>query len=144
MGFDAVASAVLVLQAMLHILWWEAIYSWGCLHHGTAGYDGCREMYNCSCQKVFFPFWVYSLTIELGLQFDHRIVLHTHDRLRQQLRDLWRHQNLTLCQKGNTHISWIGLLKMSTKQKSWTSVSNIAVTFLNMFATMYQSDMPKV
>lgn len=33
---------------------------------------------------------------------------------------------------------------MSTKQKSWTLVSNIAVVFLNMFTIMYQLDMTKV
>lgn len=30
------------------------------------------------------------------------------------------------------------------KEKSWTSVSNIAVIFLNMLTIMYQLDMPKV
>lgn len=37
-----------------------------------------------------------------------------------------------------------GTVENVNKEKSWTSVSNIAVIFLNMLTIMYQLDMPKV
>lgn len=38
----------------------------------------------------------------------------------------------------------MGALKTSTKQKCWTSIFNIAVTFLNVFVIIHESEMFKV
>lgn len=38
----------------------------------------------------------------------------------------------------------MGALKTSTKQKRWTSIFNIAVTFLNVFVIIHESEMFKV